>query len=198
MKTTLLVGAIVTILVAAVIIPSTLASPGPGMGPGYGQGPGQGRGPGQGMGPGQGQGQSGRGPVIGIPDDVHQAIETAVRAAAARVLKITPEELDRARASGKTMAEMNDRTGAGLGEYSGQMLVIEMLVGAISGALSGVPMESVVANLQGYFESVGHGGKMPAWLTGDYLMRVQERLRKLVGHWNGTPFGETMEVVWQE
>ncbi|MEK7545738.1 MAG: hypothetical protein AAB554_01515 [Patescibacteria group bacterium] len=28
--------------------------------------------------------------------------------------------------------------------------------------------------------------------------RVEERLRQLVGHWNGTPFGATMELEWEE
>jgi len=101
-------------------------------------------------------------------------------------------------ASGKTMAEMNDRTGKGMEGYSGNMHVIEMLVGAISGALSGVPLESVAENIRGYFESVGQGGAFPKWFTSAYIARVEERLRKLVGHWNGTPFGDTMELEWEE
>ena len=48
-------------------------------------------------------------------------------------------------AAGKTFAEMNDRTGAGIAEHVGSMAVIEMLVGALSGALSGVQHDAVLA-----------------------------------------------------
>ncbi len=101
-------------------------------------------------------------------------------------------------AAGKTMAEMNDRTGEGVKEYAGSMLVIEMLVGALSGALNGVPLDAVITNIHGYLESVGKGDQFPAWLTTEFVGRVQDRLRKLVGHWNGTPFSETMELIWNE
>jgi hypothetical protein len=100
-------------------------------------------------------------------------------------------------AAGKTFAEMNDRTGEGMTDYSGSMLIIEMLVGALTGALNGVPLEAVVANIRDYFANIARTGDFPSWLTADYVDRVQERIRKLVGHWNGTPFGETMELEWR-
>lgn len=101
-------------------------------------------------------------------------------------------------AAGRTMAEMNDRTGEGMKEYAGPMLVIEMLVGAVTGALNGVPLDAAITNIRGYLKGVGKGDAFPDWLTPDYVARVRERLRKLVGHWNGTPFGETMALVWEE
>jgi len=101
-------------------------------------------------------------------------------------------------ASGKTLAEMNDRTGKGIEGYAERMGAVEMLVGAVSGALSGVPLESVSENIKGYFEHLGRGGSFPAWLTSEYIGRVHGRMRSLVGHWNGTPFGDTMEIVWME
>lgn len=101
-------------------------------------------------------------------------------------------------AAGKTLAEMNDRSGQGIEGYAERMLTIEMLVGAISGALSGVPLESVTENVRGYFAHLGRSGAFPAWFTAEYMERVQDRMRKLVGHWNGTPFGDTMEIVWTE
>jgi hypothetical protein len=101
-------------------------------------------------------------------------------------------------AAGKTLAELNDRAGKGMGDDAGSLGVIEMLVGAISGALSGVPLESVSENIKGYFEHVGRGGAFPGWLTSEYVGRVHDRMRKLVGHWNGTKFGDTMELEWKE
>jgi hypothetical protein len=100
-------------------------------------------------------------------------------------------------AAGKTFAEMNDRTGEGMKDYSGSMLVIEMLVGALSGALKGVPLDALVANIRDYFVSIARAGDFPTWLTADFVDRVQERVRKLVGHWNATPFGEAMELEWK-
>ena len=101
-------------------------------------------------------------------------------------------------AKGATLAEMGDYKGEGIKEYAGSLSVIEMLVGAISGALSGVPLENVADNIKGYFESIGQVGSFPPWLTGEYIGRVHERMRKLVGHWNGTPFGSVMELEWKE
>jgi len=49
-------------------------------------------------------GRPGAGVAATIPADVHKAIETAVFAAAARVLKMTPEEFEKERAAGKTLA----------------------------------------------------------------------------------------------
>lgn len=102
-------------------------------------------------------------------------------------------------ASGKSMAEMNPTSPGGYaGQATADLAVIEMLVGTISGALSGVPLDSVAGNLKDYFENIGRGGAFPAWLTSDYIGRVNERMRKLVGHWKGTPFGATMEIEWIE
>jgi hypothetical protein len=55
------------------------------------------------MGPGAGPRAEARA-VPGIPQDVHDAIETAVRGAAARVLNMTADDLGKALTAGKTMA----------------------------------------------------------------------------------------------
>jgi len=88
--------------------------------------------------------------------------------------------------------------GRGLSDKNPDLLVIEMLVGALTGALNGVPLESVSGNIKSYLENLGEGGKFPAWLTSEYVGRVAEKLRQLVGHWNGTKFGATMELDWNE
>lgn len=99
-------------------------------------------------------------------------------------------------AAGKTFADMNDRSGEGMKEYAGTLLTIEMLVGALTSAAKGAPPGTVVENIRGYLESVGKGSDFPAWLTPEFVVRAMGRLRKLVGHWNGTPFGKAMEVEW--
>ncbi len=99
-------------------------------------------------------------------------------------------------AAGKTLAEMNDRSGKSLQEYLGPMASIEMLVGALSGSVKGVEAETLVTHIRGYMESSGQGSEMPDWLTPEFVVRVQERMRRLLGHWKATAFGASMEVEW--
>jgi hypothetical protein len=92
MSKMLLIGGVVLALVAAAIVPAFAA------GPPWGAGPlGAGRMPQAGLGPGAQR-------VPGIPEDVHEAIETAVRGAAARVLNMTPDDVNKALTGDKTMA----------------------------------------------------------------------------------------------
>lgn len=78
---------------AGVVLALLVVSVAPAMaaGPRWGTGPGAGRGPGAGI-------------ATTIPADVHKAIETATQAAAARVLKMTPADLAKERAAGKTLS----------------------------------------------------------------------------------------------
>jgi hypothetical protein len=93
MNKTLLIGGVILALLAATVVPSFAAGPPRGAG----------RGPGAGMMPGGAPGPGAQ-RVPGIPQDVHESIETAVRGAAARVLNMTPDDLNNALRGGKTMA----------------------------------------------------------------------------------------------
>jgi hypothetical protein len=48
--------------------------------------------------------------------------------------------------------------------------------------------ESIVAG----FRSLGH--EPPMWLTGDLIVRVRERLRRVQGRWRATPFHQTLAL----
>jgi hypothetical protein len=37
----------------------------------------------------------------------------------------------------------------------------------------------------------------PRWLTAEFIDAVRERMRRLQGQWNATPFGGTMELVFE-
>lgn len=99
----MLIAVAAVALLAAVAVPAIAAGPpwaaprggpafqAPAAGAGTGWSPGVGRGPWTNI-------------AATIPAEVHTAIETAVRAAAARVLNIAPEALAQEMASGKTMA----------------------------------------------------------------------------------------------
>lgn len=96
-------------------------------------------------------------------------------------------------ASGRTLAQMNDRarpTPYGTSE----MMVIERVVGVLSGLTKGRTPEEMVSGLERYAASSSE--PTPSWLTTSFVAGVQERLRRLIGRWKATPFGGTMELRW--
>ncbi len=98
-------------------------------------------------------------------------------------------------AAGKTLAEMNDRTGAGMAGVPGmpgEMGAIEQIVGALHGVTKGRTAQDVVAGVKRFNESIGV--TTPAWLTVAMVEAVQERMRRLRGQWNATPRGGRMEL----
>ncbi|MDR7417918.1 MAG: hypothetical protein QN178_03300 [Armatimonadota bacterium] len=105
MKAMLVAGGITLALLATSGVPAFAAGPRWGAGPGPAvQAPsGVPRGPAA-QAPARAQPVRPVGVAATIPADVHKAIQTAVHAAAARTLKITPEALDKEIAAGKTMA----------------------------------------------------------------------------------------------
>jgi len=99
-------------------------------------------------------------------------------------------------AAGKTMAQMNDFSPDTPKAYSGNMATIEQTVGMLTGAAKGRTAQEMY---EGYRTMREAQGEMPVeWITAAFIERVQERIRQLVGHWNGTPFGETMRIEWDE
>ncbi len=97
-------------------------------------------------------------------------------------------------ARGKTLADMNDRTGRAMAEASAEMAVIERLVGSLSGAVKGRSAKEMVSALAMYAEALGTTN--PAWLTEPFVLRVQERMKKLLGQWKATPYGDAMDLDW--
>jgi hypothetical protein len=97
-------------------------------------------------------------------------------------------------AAGKTLANMNDRTGAAMKDAAPDMGAIEQIVGALHGSTKEIPAGELVAGLRRFAASVG--ATMPDWLTEPFVVAVQERMRRLQGHWRATPFGGVMELPW--
>jgi hypothetical protein len=67
----------------------------------------------------------------------------------------------------------------------------EAVVGRLQGIAkndtwSGIDPESFAESIAAGFRSLGH--EPPAWLTGDLIVRVRERLRRVQGQWRATPF----------
>jgi hypothetical protein len=97
-------------------------------------------------------------------------------------------------AKGKTLVQMNDRTGNAMQAEGPQMLAIEQIVGALSGLGKGVPAAAIVAWFQD--AAVSAGIAVPEWVTEQLVLAVQERMRRLLGHWKATPYGDTMSLPW--
>jgi hypothetical protein len=89
----------------------------------------------------------------------------------------------------------------------------EALTAAPSGSPEAMQTEAVVARIQGMaksdtwtdvapeavaesiaagFRSLGN--EPPAWLNGDLIVRVRERLRRVQGQWRATPFHQTLAL----
>ena len=73
----------------------------------------------------------------------------------------------------------------------------EAVVGRIQGIAkddrwSSVDPESLAQSIVDGFRSLGQ--EPPTWVTGDWILRVRERLRRVQGAWRATPFHETLEL----
>jgi hypothetical protein len=97
-------------------------------------------------------------------------------------------------ARGVTLAVLNDRSGALMSQHASQLSVIEPVVGVLSGAVKGRAAADVLAALRAYTEA--SAVPLPPWVSEEFVVAVQERMRRLLGRWNATAFGEAMQLEW--
>lgn len=77
------------------------------------------------------------------------------------------------------------------GEREG--LMTERIVGVMTGVLKhNASPTQAVASLNNLLSA--SGDTIPLWFTEDFVVRIKERMRRLEGEWNGTPFGESMSL----
>ena len=98
-------------------------------------------------------------------------------------------------ASGKTMSAMNDRSGESTKENAETLYMVEGAVGVMTNIVE-LPLDEAFAKLRWFSETQGQAP--PAWCTEEFVAQVCERMRKLMGEWRATPFGQTMEIVWND
>lgn len=92
-------------------------------------------------------------------------------------------------AAGTTLAVMNDRT---MPASTPEMARIEQVVGMLSGLAKGRSADDLYAALRSY-ESA-QGDALSPWVTRAFVGGVEERLRRLTGHYRATPYGQAMEL----
>lgn len=98
-------------------------------------------------------------------------------------------------ASGKTLDELNDRSGESLQNERSEIMDIEKIVAVLQGLTKGQSAEML-------FDAIHHQvasleWSLPSWFDLDLIHRVDQRLKGLLGHWKATPFGESMEISWE-
>lgn len=99
-------------------------------------------------------------------------------------------------ARGRTLADMNDRTGMALaGGEAGEIATVEKFVGVLSGAAKGQSTADVMSTIERSVAATNDAP--PAWLTEPFVAAVQDRLRGLLGAWKATPYGGTMTLDWK-
>jgi hypothetical protein len=96
-------------------------------------------------------------------------------------------------AAGTTLAAMNDRA---MPSSTPAMARIEQVVGMLAGLAKGRSGAELHAALRDYERD--QGDALPEWVTEPFVLGVEERLRRLIGHYRATPFGEAMEVVFPD
>ncbi|MFI4974778.1 MAG: hypothetical protein ACHP84_09595 [Caulobacterales bacterium] len=83
--------------------------------------------------------------------------------------------------------------GAALG---GEVAITERVVGALTGAMTDEDLdaEPFVARVTEFLDI--YEERAPRWFTADFVLAVRERMRRLMGRWKATPFGETMQLTF--
>lgn len=99
-------------------------------------------------------------------------------------------------ANGTSLSTLNDReTAMKAFEPGVQLGLAEAVVGPVTALVQG--KLDPAGLLRAFHERFLAGGdRIPSWLNDAFLMRVMERMRRLLGQWKATPFGERMELVW--
>lgn len=99
-------------------------------------------------------------------------------------------------ASGTPLAKLNDRENAMKAFEPGvQLGLAEAVVGPVTKLVQG--KLDAAGLLRAFHERFLAGGdRIPPWLNDAFLLRVMDRMRRLLGQWKATPFGGRMELVW--
>ena len=72
-------------------------------------------------------------------------------------------------------------------------MLTEYVVGPLSAAVNGKgDPAAFLAVMKNQFDA--YCIPMPPWLTEEFIQRVKDRMRQLVGHWNATPFGKPLQL----
>jgi hypothetical protein len=81
------------------------------------------------------------------------------------------------------------------GALGGEARITEMVVGPLQKSVDPTLTAAGLAeHIASYMRDMDL--RPPRWLTGAFIDAVRERMRRLQGEWKATPFGGTMELVF--
>ena len=98
-------------------------------------------------------------------------------------------------ASGKTIADLNDRTGESVKDNAETLYRVEGIVGAMTGVVE-MPADQALTRLEWFSESQNQ--QPPDWCNAAFVTEAVETMRQLQGRWRATRFGEPMELEWPD
>jgi hypothetical protein len=121
-----------------------------------------------------------------LHDLVHYAVETEAGLQASFYGRL---------AGGETYAALTEVPPDGA-----EAMQTEGVVGRLQGIAKNNGWSSV--DPQAFADSIAAGSRLlgqepPAWLTGELIVRVRERLRRVQGQWRATPFHQTLELEFR-
>ena len=95
-------------------------------------------------------------------------------------------------ASGETYEALLTVPPASFEAMQTERVVVRVQTIAKSDTWSDVDPDGFAQSIAASFRSVGY--EPPAWLHGDLIARVRERLRRVQGQWRATPFHQTLQL----
>lgn len=98
-------------------------------------------------------------------------------------------------ARGTPIEELQERARAQGPSPHVELALAESIAGPVNSLIHG---KTDAAGLVRAFHELfaASGNTIPPWLTEGFLVRVMDRLRRLLGQWKATPFGGTLELHW--
>ena len=116
-----------------------------------------------------------------LHDLVHYAVETEAGLKASFYGRL---------ASGTTYGALTTEPPADQEALQTELVVVRIQGVAKNDTWASVEPENFAASIIAGFRSLDH--EPPAWLTGDLIVRVRERLRHVQGQWRATPFHQAL------
>jgi hypothetical protein len=101
-------------------------------------------------------------------------------------------------ASGRRLAELHDAMSEGAGAAkagASEAAVTEAVVGVLTNVVrERAAPGAAIAGLTRLFEAQER--ELPIWLSADFVARVRERVRALMGQWRAVPYGGDMQLAF--
>jgi hypothetical protein len=97
-------------------------------------------------------------------------------------------------AGGRTLADLRDAMSEGAAPAgASEAAVTEAVVGVLTDVVRERAAPGAgIAGLSRWFEAQNR--ELPAWLSADFVERVRDHMRRLMGEWRAVPFGGEMEL----